>query len=88
MSQPSLAEVRATLTAPGAPFEMDEVVIRGVPTRTWKHAPPNLRAVLEASRAHGDRTFLVYEDEHTTFAGRTRIALESRSRFLQSVRIP
>ena len=55
MSQLSLDEVRATLTAPGAPFEMEEVVIRGVPTRTWKHAPPTLRAVLEASRAHGDR---------------------------------
>ena len=68
MSQPSLDEVRATLTAPGAPFEMDEVVIRGVATRVWKHAPPNLPAVLEASRAHGDRVFLVYEDERLTFA--------------------
>ena len=63
MRQLSLDEVQATLTAPGAPFEMDEVVIRGVATRVWKHAPPNLPAVLDASRAHGDRVFLVYEDE-------------------------
>ena len=68
MSQLSLDEVQATLTAPGEPFEMDEVVIRGVATRVWKHAPPNLPAVLEASRAHGDRVFLVYEDERLTFA--------------------
>ena len=47
MSPLSLDEVRATLTAPGAPFEMDEVVIRGVAPRVWKHAPPNLPAVLE-----------------------------------------
>jgi long-chain acyl-CoA synthetase len=68
MSQvPSVAEVHATLTAPGAPFEMEELTIRGIPTRTWKHAPPTLRAVLETSRAHGEKDFLVYEDEHWSF---------------------
>jgi hypothetical protein len=50
---PSIAEVHAALTAPGQMFEMEEVVIRGIPTRTWKHAPPSLRAVLEGSRVHG-----------------------------------
>ncbi len=64
---PSIAEVHAALTAPGQMFEMEEVVIRGVPTRTWKLAPPSLRAVLEQSRAHGDLTFLVYEDDTLTF---------------------
>ena len=44
---PTIAEVHAALTAPGQMFEMEEVVIRGVPTRTWKLAPPSLRAVLE-----------------------------------------
>ncbi|HEX6310047.1 MAG TPA: class I adenylate-forming enzyme family protein [Acidimicrobiia bacterium] len=64
---PSIAEVHAELTAPGQPFEMDEVVVRGVPTRVWKHAPPSLRAVLEISRAHGGADFLVYEDERWTY---------------------
>ena len=41
----SLAEAEAALTAPGAPFEMETVVIRGVPTRVWKNALPNLAAV-------------------------------------------
>jgi long-chain acyl-CoA synthetase len=64
---PSLAEVTATLTAAGAPFEIETREIRGVPTRVWKNAPPSLRSVLEASRVHGAKTFLVYEDERTTF---------------------
>ncbi len=46
---------------------MEEVIIRGVPTRTWKNAPPTLRSVLEAGRAHGDKVFLVHEDERVTF---------------------
>jgi long-chain acyl-CoA synthetase len=70
----SMAEANATLTAPGQMFEMQEQDIRGVPTRTWKNAPPSLRAVLEMSLAHGDATFLVYEDERTTFAEHYRIA--------------
>src|SRR6185369_12745774 len=64
---PTIAEVHAALTAPGQMFEMEEVVIRGVPTRTWKLAPRSLRTVLEQSKAHGDRTFLVYEDDTLTF---------------------
>ena len=37
--------------------------MRGVVLRTWKNAPPTLREVLEASRAHGDAEFLVYDAE-------------------------
>ncbi len=66
MSQ-SLAEVTAALTASGQLFEIEEKNVRGVPTKTWKNAPPALPAVLELSRAHGDKTFLVYEDETMTF---------------------
>jgi long-chain acyl-CoA synthetase len=64
---PSLAEVRAELTAPGQLFEIEELSIRGVPTRTWKSAPPTLRMVLEGSVLHGDKDFLVYEDERISF---------------------
>ncbi len=65
---PTREEATATLTAPGQMFEMEELIIRGVPTRTWKSAPPNLRTVLELSSLHGDKDFLVYEDERYTFA--------------------
>ena len=71
---PTLAEVTATLTAPDQPFEMESLTIRGIPTRTWKHAPATLRAVLELSSLHGDKDFLVYEDERVTFAEHYRIA--------------
>jgi long-chain acyl-CoA synthetase len=67
MSQ-SIAEIHETLTASGAPFEIEEVEIQGVPTRTWKNAPPSLRNILEGSRLHGDTTFLVYEDERLSFS--------------------
>ena len=65
---PTRAEATAILTAPGQPFEMEDLVIRGIPTRTWKSAPATLRTVLEMSAFHGDKDFLVYEDERFTFA--------------------
>jgi long-chain acyl-CoA synthetase len=64
----SVDEAVAALTAPGAPFEMEEKIIRGVRTRVWKNAPASLRAVFEASRGHGDQPFLVYEDERLAYA--------------------
>ena len=74
----SLARAHEALTAPGAPFEMAEAVIRGHRTRIWKNAPPTLREILVASRAtFGERIFLVHEDErvsYETFA-RASIAL-------------
>jgi len=70
----SIGEANAALTAPGQLFEMEELDIRGVPTRTWKNAPPSLRTVIDMSLAHGDAIFLVYEDERTTFAEHYRIA--------------
>ena len=70
----SIAEANEQLTAAGQLFEMEELDIRGVPTRTWKNAPPSLRAIMDMSLGHGDAVFLVYEDERTTFAEHYRIA--------------
>ncbi|MGN9787627.1 class I adenylate-forming enzyme family protein [Nonomuraea sp. ZG12] len=58
-------EVQAKLTAPGELFETVELGDTGI--RTWKHAPTDHRALLDISRFHGDKVFLVYEDEHITF---------------------
>jgi long-chain acyl-CoA synthetase len=63
----SIAAAHALLTAPGAPFEMEDLVIRGIPTRAWRNAPPTLRAVVQAGLAHGGAIFLVHEDERVTF---------------------
>ncbi|QUD88606.1 class I adenylate-forming enzyme family protein [Phenylobacterium montanum] len=80
----SIAQAHAILTAPGMPFEMEELTIRGVPTRSWKNAPPALRDVVEAARAFGDqRIFLVYEDERASFEAFYR-AVSAFARELQS----
>ncbi len=63
----SIAQAHALLTAPGSPFEMEAVTIHGVSTRVWKNAPPSLRDVVQLGRAHGERIFLVYEDERASF---------------------
>ncbi|MES2896442.1 MAG: class I adenylate-forming enzyme family protein [Pseudomonadota bacterium] len=63
----SIAQAHAMITAPGTPAEIETVDIRGVPTRTWKNLPPTIRSIVELGRTHGDRVFLVYEDERVTF---------------------
>jgi long-chain acyl-CoA synthetase len=71
----SIAQAHALLTQPGSPLEMEEVVIRGVKTRVWKNAPPTIRHLLEIGRAHGNKEFLVYENDRATFETFTRAAL-------------
>src|SRR3990167_1832206 len=63
----TIAQAHAALTAPGERFEIEEKVIRGVVTRTWKNAPPTLRDVFVNGRAFKDREFLVYENDRATF---------------------
>jgi acyl-CoA synthetase (AMP-forming)/AMP-acid ligase II len=70
----SMTQVHDVLTAPGAKFEMDEAVIDGVPTRVWKNAPPTMRFLLEASRAHADRLFVIHEDERVGYEAHYRAA--------------
>lgn len=68
----TLAEVEAMLTAPGQKFEMETVTIAGVPTRTWKHAPPSLAWLAQATRAYGERLFTVHEDDRVTYEANYR----------------
>src|SRR3569623_3237161 len=63
----SWPEVQATLTAPGQMFELADADVRGETLRVWKNAPSSLRDLLELSRLYTDNTFIVYEDERTTF---------------------
>ncbi|WP_454726381.1 MULTISPECIES: class I adenylate-forming enzyme family protein [Cupriavidus] len=71
----SLAEAHARLTAPGAPFETETRVIRGIPTTVFRHAPPTLRELFLQAHAHGDKTFVVYEDERVSYDAFGRAAL-------------
>ena len=70
-----VAQAHAILTAPGAPFEMEERVIRGIPTRVWKNIPPTIRELFLAGRAHGDKTFVVHEQERVSYDAFARAAL-------------
>jgi long-chain acyl-CoA synthetase len=63
-----LAAARQELTGPGGPFELVEVEVRGVPVRVYKSAPPDMRGIWQQATLHGDRTYIVYEDERYTYA--------------------
>jgi long-chain acyl-CoA synthetase len=63
----SYEEAAAAVTAPGERYEIEVVDVGGVQTKVFKHAPPSLRHLFAAARAHGDATFLVYEDERWSF---------------------
>ncbi len=63
-----LKQVWNELTGPGAPFEVTEVMVRGIPLRAFATAPPSLRHVWEGSAAHGSRDYLVYQDERWSYA--------------------
>ncbi|HEX5378337.1 MAG TPA: class I adenylate-forming enzyme family protein [Phenylobacterium sp.] len=71
----SIDEAHAILTAPGARFEIEEMPIRGIMTRTWKNAPPTLRDIFLNGRAFGEREFLVYEGDRATYDGFARATL-------------
>ncbi|MFC5745614.1 class I adenylate-forming enzyme family protein [Actinomadura rugatobispora] len=64
----TVGAARATLTAPGAAYELHEVVVAGKSVHCYRNAPPHLRAVFESTREYGDRDAVVYEDERLTYA--------------------
>lgn len=59
---------RAELDAPGSPFATHMTTIRGVPAKSYVAAPPHMRAIWETTAAHGDKDYLVYEDERYSYA--------------------
>ena len=63
----SLAAIEERLTAPGQPFALREETIRDVPTRVWTNIPGTFRDLYDIARAHGDRPFLVLEDERVSY---------------------
>jgi long-chain acyl-CoA synthetase len=59
---------RAELETEGMPFHMSTIEVRGVPVRIFDSAPPNMKLLWQATAAHGDKTYIVYEDEHYSYA--------------------
>ncbi|WP_293677203.1 class I adenylate-forming enzyme family protein [uncultured Phenylobacterium sp.] len=68
---PDRQQILHSLTQSG-PFELTIDESAGYPLRVYKHAPPSLRAVLEATAAQGDKPFLVYGDEVISYAEHLR----------------
>ena len=68
MHYTELNQAWSDLTAPGAPFEVTEIEVRGARLRAFKNAPPNVRALWLSTAAYGARDYLVYEDERITYA--------------------
>jgi long-chain acyl-CoA synthetase len=52
----------------GSPLELVDANVHGVDMRVFKNAPQHLGQVFDIARAHGDKTFLVYEGERISFA--------------------
>ena len=61
-------EANTAVTGSGQIFELIDGEVRGVKMKVFKNAPAHLGQVFAGSRGHGDKTFLVYEDEIITFA--------------------
>ena len=55
------------LTAPEAQWEIIQKNINGIDYQLYKDAPANLKELINAGRVHGDKEFLIYEDERISF---------------------
>jgi long-chain acyl-CoA synthetase len=62
----------AALTGPGGPFEIVEREVGGHKMKVFANVPATLRERFQVARLHGDKTFLVYEDETWSFSDTMR----------------
>ena len=57
----------ASLTSPGAPFELVDATVRGIPCRVFKHAPAAVAQLYRAARAHDSKLLAVLGEEHLSY---------------------
>ncbi|WP_238946804.1 class I adenylate-forming enzyme family protein [Seongchinamella unica] len=62
-----LAQVISQMTAPGEMFEIRETEVAGQTLKTWALAPPSLRDMWLGTASHGDKDYLIYQDERWTY---------------------
>ncbi len=56
------------LLAPDSGFAITEQEVRGIKMKVFNQAPPNMRVLWELATLHGDKTYIVYEDERYSYA--------------------
>ncbi|HVM64224.1 MAG TPA: AMP-binding protein, partial [Acidimicrobiales bacterium] len=62
------------LIGPGGPFEVEAVVVDGIPLRDFVRVPRTIVDVFHMGSAHEEMVHVVYEDERLTFGGVRRQA--------------
>lgn len=63
-----LTETYDELQTPEGGFSWSVQEVRGMPMRVFDAAPPTMRAIWELSALQGDKPYIVFEDEHYTYA--------------------
>ena len=63
----------AELTAPGAPFELQHIAVRGQLLRSYVRAPSTVRDVWLQTACFGENDYLVFNDERIKYAHAHRI---------------
>jgi long-chain acyl-CoA synthetase len=62
-----LNQVYAALIAPGQPFEIEAVAVRGQKLKSFKNAPPDIRAFWLSTQQFSANEYLVYERDRYTY---------------------
>jgi acyl-CoA synthetase (AMP-forming)/AMP-acid ligase II len=75
------------LIGPGGPFEVEEVVLDGVPLRVFVRAPRTILDTFAMGAAHADLVHLVHDDERLTFADVRTQAFALAERLRTSFRV-
>ncbi|MEZ5375713.1 MAG: AMP-binding protein [Acidimicrobiales bacterium] len=63
-----LNAARDVLQAEDSLFSVTETEVRGIPMRVFSKAPATMRDLWALAAFHGDKTYIVYEDERYTYA--------------------
>ena len=69
----TMAEAHALL-ASDLRFAIEDAIVDGAPVRHWVAGPKTIDDVVALYRAHGNRAFLVYEEDRCTYDGAARAA--------------
>jgi long-chain acyl-CoA synthetase len=87
MHYTELKRAWAELTAPGAPFEIEMIEVRGERIRSFKNAPPSIREVWLSTAQFAGRDYLVYQDDRITYGeAHAQVASIANWLFRQGVR--